>query len=136
MNIFVISIFQRIFLYENMWLRNIITCDRCGWLGFMFSSWTNIRTTLFDDRYVPHLIDVGLGTGFEERCDNEIRSDSLDQQLHGWMSLRQCRKVRWRQGGRAEGPGTYECFVNCLKFNATCPSCNSCKCSDLPLFYL
>jgi len=27
-----------------------------------------------------------LGTGFEERRDNEIRSDSLDRQLHGPLS--------------------------------------------------
>ncbi|TGZ32757.1 hypothetical protein DBV15_00958 [Temnothorax longispinosus] len=58
-----------------------------------------------DKRYV-HLVSEKtykrrLGIGFEERRDNETRSDSLDRQLHGPLSPRQCQRARRRR--RAEG---------------------------------
>lgn len=55
--------------------------------------------------YVPHLIVAGLGAGFEEQCDNETRSDSLDRQLHGSLSPRQCPAATERKG--REGLGAW-----------------------------
>ncbi|KYN34101.1 hypothetical protein ALC56_11601 [Trachymyrmex septentrionalis] len=59
--------------------------------------------------YVPHLIAAGLGcTGFEERRDNEIRSNSSDRLLHRSLSLGQCRgerPVATGTEGRPKGQG-------------------------------
>lgn len=141
MNIFVTFIFHRFkrFLFLHTRPRDCVTTFATGAgdsdLCFLPELISGRLCSRDRYTYVPHLIAAGLGTSFEERCDNEIRSDSLDWQLHGRMNPRQCRKARWWQGGRAEGPGTYECFVNRLKFNATCPSCDSCKRSDLSFFF-
>ncbi|KYN26933.1 Myosin regulatory light chain sqh [Trachymyrmex cornetzi] len=85
----------------------------CGRFGFMFPSWTNIRMRLCSARdnhaYVPHLIAAGLGTGFEERRDNETRSNSLDRLLHRSLSLGQCwgeRPVATGTEGRPKGQGS------------------------------
>ncbi|KYM93485.1 hypothetical protein ALC62_15843, partial [Cyphomyrmex costatus] len=80
--------------------------------------------------YVPHLITAGLGTGFEERRDNETRSNSFDQLLHRSLSPGQCwgeRPVVTGMEGRPKGQGRECYFVNCLKFNTTYPSCTLCE---------
>jgi len=80
--------------------------------------------------YVPHLIAAGLGTGFEERRDNEIRSNSFDRLLHRSLSLGQCwgeRPMARETEGRSKGQGRECYFVNCLKFNTTYPSCMLCE---------
>ncbi|EGI66752.1 hypothetical protein G5I_04556 [Acromyrmex echinatior] len=80
--------------------------------GNLFRTCVSWRMRLCSARdsytYVPHLIAAGLGTGFEERRDNETRSNSLDRLLHRSLSLGQCcgeQLVATGTEGRPKGQG-------------------------------